>query len=59
MVSQAADVAGPAMRHAGRVCIAGLPLSAEDNMAFKPLQEQYKEDVVPALMDEFQYKSVM
>lgn len=28
-------------------------------MAFKPLQEQYKEDVVPALMDEFQYKSVM
>ena len=28
-------------------------------MAFKPLPEQYKEDVVPALMDEFQYKSVM
>jgi large subunit ribosomal protein L5 len=28
-------------------------------MAFKQLVEQYKEDVVPALMDEFQYKSVM
>jgi large subunit ribosomal protein L5 len=28
-------------------------------MAFKPLPEQYKEDVVPALMDEFQYKSIM
>ena len=28
-------------------------------MAFKPLPDQYKEDVVPALMDEFQYKSVM
>lgn len=28
-------------------------------MAFKPLPEQYKEDVVPALMDDFQYKSVM
>lgn len=28
-------------------------------MAFKPLSEQYKEDVVPALMDDFQYKSVM
>jgi large subunit ribosomal protein L5 len=28
-------------------------------MAFKPLQEQYKEDIVPALMKEFGYKSVM
>jgi large subunit ribosomal protein L5 len=28
-------------------------------MAFKPLKEQYTEDVVPALMKEFQYKSVM
>jgi large subunit ribosomal protein L5 len=28
-------------------------------MAFKPLPEQFKEDIVPALMDEFEYKSVM
>jgi large subunit ribosomal protein L5 len=28
-------------------------------MAFKPLPEQYKEEIVPALMDEFQYESVM
>jgi large subunit ribosomal protein L5 len=28
-------------------------------MAFKPLPEQYKDEIVPALMDEFQYKSVM
>jgi len=28
-------------------------------MAFTPMVEQYKEDVVPALMDEFEYKSVM
>lgn len=28
-------------------------------MAFKPLQEQYVQDVAPALMKEFQYKSVM
>jgi large subunit ribosomal protein L5 len=26
---------------------------------FTPLREQYKNDVVPALMDEFKYKSVM
>ncbi len=28
-------------------------------MAFKPLPEQYKDEIVPALMDEFQYDSVM
>jgi large subunit ribosomal protein L5 len=28
-------------------------------MAFKPLVEQYKEDVVPTLMDEFEYDSIM
>lgn len=28
-------------------------------MAFKPLTEQYKDDVMPALMDEFQYDSPM
>jgi large subunit ribosomal protein L5 len=28
-------------------------------MAFKPLREQYKEDIEPALMKEFDYKSVM
>ncbi|MDT8306983.1 MAG: 50S ribosomal protein L5 [Anaerolineae bacterium] len=28
-------------------------------MAFKPLPEQYKDEIVPALMDEFQYESVM
>jgi large subunit ribosomal protein L5 len=28
-------------------------------MAFTPMVEQYKVDVVPALMDEFEYKSVM
>jgi large subunit ribosomal protein L5 len=28
-------------------------------MAFKPLPEQYKDDIVPALMEEFQFESVM
>jgi large subunit ribosomal protein L5 len=28
-------------------------------MAFKPLPEQYKEEIVPALMEEFEYESVM
>jgi len=28
-------------------------------MAFTPITEQYKDDVVPALMDEFEYRSVM
>src|SRR5262245_40216534 len=28
-------------------------------MAFTPLQEQYKTDIVPALMKEFEYSSVM
>ena len=28
-------------------------------MAFKPLVEQYKEDIVPSLMDEFEYDSSM
>ncbi len=28
-------------------------------MALKPLQQQYKEDIVPAMMNEFGYKSVM
>ena len=28
-------------------------------MAFKPLTKQYKDDVMPALMDEFQYDSPM
>lgn len=28
-------------------------------MAFKPLPEQYKEEIVPALMEDFQYESVM
>lgn len=28
-------------------------------MAFTPLKEQYQNDVAPALMEEFQYKSVM
>ena len=36
-----------------------LPLNSEDKMAFTPLQEQYKGEIVPALMKEFSYKSVM
>jgi len=31
----------------------------EDEMAFTPLQEQYSEEVVPALMKEFEYSSIM
>lgn len=37
---------------------AGLLLNSEANV-FTPLREQYKNEVVPALMDEFQFKSVM
>ena len=35
-----------------------LPLNPEDKM-LKPLKEQYQEEIVPALMKEFEFKSVM
>jgi large subunit ribosomal protein L5 len=31
----------------------------EEEMAFTPITEQYKNDVVPALMNEFEYSSIM
>jgi len=37
---------------------AGLLLSSEENV-FTPLREQYKNDIVPALMKEFEYDSIM
>ena len=37
---------------------AGLLLNSEANV-FVPLKEQYQNDVVPALMEEFEFKSIM
>ena len=36
-----------------------LLLNLEDNMAFKPLKEEYAENIAPTLMKEFDYSSVM